>query len=124
MGAKRYAYEDKNGVIHITVAGVNKRKGAEELAKMGGLDAFNDDMIFVTAGGTTATYNDVESNPLITASGNVLRLTSNVYISDTTKHISRDGAYILLTDIDPEERNNYIKFNYQMCKEYVNTIDI
>lgn len=124
MGAKRYAYEDKNGDIHITVAGVNKRKGALELAKMGGLDAFNDDMIFMSAGGTTATYNDAESNPLITASGNVLRLTSNVYIADTTKRISRDGAYILLTDIDPEERNNYIKFNYQMCKEYVNTVDI
>ena len=124
MGAKRYAYIDDKDGLHITIAGVGKEKGAKELEKMGGLNAFKDDMTFTKAGGQIATYNDFEAPPLITAFGDTLRLTSNVHLEDTTKRISRTGEYILLTDTDPEERLNYIKLTLQMCKEYVNAIDI
>lgn len=39
-GAKKYAYEAQDGSFHITVAGVNKRAGAEEMLEAGGLEAF------------------------------------------------------------------------------------
>jgi hypothetical protein len=124
MGAKRYAYIDDKDELHITIAGVGKEKGAKELEKMGGLNAFKDDMTFIKSAGQIATYNDFEAPPLITAFGDILRLTSNVHLEDTTKRISRTGEYILLTDTDPEDRLNYIKLTLQMCKEYVNAIDI
>lgn len=39
-GAKKYAYTDDKGKLHLTVAGVKKIQGAEELEKAGGLEAF------------------------------------------------------------------------------------
>ena len=39
-GAKKYADEDQDGKLHITIAGVNKRAGAKELEAAGGLPAF------------------------------------------------------------------------------------
>jgi len=124
MGAKRYAYIDEEDKLHITIAGIGKKEGAKELEKKGGLDAFKDDMVFTKSAGQIATYNDFEAPPLITAFGDCLRITSNVHLQDTSKRISRTGEYILLTDTDPEERLNYIKLTLQMCKEYVNAIDI
>lgn len=58
LGAKRYAYEDDQGKLHLTVAGVNKRDGEKELARRGGLDIFKDNLVFYDAGRTTLTYND------------------------------------------------------------------
>lgn len=43
QGAKRYAYKDDGGKIHITVSGVNKEKGAKQLKS---LDEFRDGFIF------------------------------------------------------------------------------
>ena len=40
MGAKKYAYVDLADRLSITVAGVGKSKGAEELKKRGGLESF------------------------------------------------------------------------------------
>lgn len=80
LGAKKYAYEDHKG-LHITVAGVGKKKGAEELKAAGGLEAFKpavwerdekgrfvkgpdgkrilkEGVVFRAAGGTEAIYND------------------------------------------------------------------
>lgn len=124
MGAKRYAYIDEKDSLKITIAGINKKIGAKELLKKGGLQAFTDGVIFYEGGGQIATYNDKEQPPIITAFGDCLRLTSNLYLEDTAKRISRTGEYILLTDSDPNDRLNYIKFVYQMCKEYMNKLDI
>ena len=38
--------------LHITIAGVNKKKGAIELEQHGGLDAMQEGFTFVDAGGT------------------------------------------------------------------------
>ena len=57
-GAKKYAYEDQDGMLHVTVSGVNKKIGAEELARKGGLEAFRPDFVFKDAGGTESIYND------------------------------------------------------------------
>ena len=61
-GAKKYAYtqKDKDGQIrlHITIAGVNKKTGAEELEDAGGLDAFLADKFVFSKGETEAAYVD------------------------------------------------------------------
>lgn len=59
LGAKKYAYEDERG-LHITIAGVGKKKGAEELLKHGGLDALKIGFTFEDAGGTESVYNDTD----------------------------------------------------------------
>ena len=42
LGAKRYVYVDEKGNLTVTIAGVNKEKGAEELILIGGMNAFMD----------------------------------------------------------------------------------
>lgn len=83
LGAKRYAYEDETGAIHLTVAGVNKKAGEEELARRGGLEIFTDGLIFYDAGRTTLTYND--------------EYPSNIYMehSNYTMSLSRDYSALL-----------------------------
>lgn len=44
LGAKRYAYEDANGDLHITVSGVNKKKGVNALN--GNIKNFTDGLVF------------------------------------------------------------------------------
>ena len=44
LGAKRYAYRDQEGELHITVSGVNSKLGVHSLN--GSLDNFKKDMIF------------------------------------------------------------------------------
>lgn len=44
-GAKKYAYES-DGKLKITVAGVPKKEGAEELKRKGGLDALKPGFVF------------------------------------------------------------------------------
>lgn len=57
LGAKKYVYEE-NGKLHCTIAGVNKKKGGEELEKHGGIEAFEPGFVFTEAGGTESVYND------------------------------------------------------------------
>ena len=59
LGAKKYALE-KNGKLEITIAGVNKKLGAEELAEIGGLEALKIGTVFKKAGGTESVYNDCD----------------------------------------------------------------
>ncbi len=56
QGAKRYAYEDDDG-IHITVSGVNKKKGASQIKS---LDEFRDGLVFdyEHSGKSILHYND------------------------------------------------------------------
>lgn len=92
LGAKKYAYEDDDG-LHITIAGVNKKKGATELAAAGGLDALHDGFIFREAGGTESVYNDqIEQKRWQTPAGEVY-ITRNVVIRNTTKTIGLTQEY-------------------------------
>lgn len=70
MGAKKYIYEvepipnakkwsDQHG-FHLTIAGVNKEKGAKELYEMGGFDAWHEGTVFKEAGGVQGIYNDAD----------------------------------------------------------------
>lgn len=93
LGAKKYAYEDADG-LHITIAGVNKKKGAEELAASGGLEALHDGFVFRAAGGTESVYNDkIDQKRWRTPAGDEIYITRNVVIRNTTKTIGLTQEY-------------------------------
>lgn len=92
LGAKKYAYVE-NGKIGITIAGVSKKKGAEELKEAGGLKAFREGMVFRKAGGTESKYNDHPEVDYIEREGKQIRITSNVYISESEYTLGITGEY-------------------------------
>lgn len=93
MGAKKYAYEDPAGQLHITVAGCGKSKGAKELAARGGLEAFKEGFTFYEAGGTESIYNDIRDPFKVNIDGNSLFITSNVLIKESTYTLGVTGEY-------------------------------
>lgn len=106
LGAKKYAYEDMKGKLHITIAGVNKKKGAEELKAAGGLEALKDGFVFREAGGTESVYNDFpDIDRWRTPEGDEIRITRNVVIKETTKTIGLTQEY---KDLLTRCRRNYI----------------
>lgn len=96
MGAKKYAYEE-DGTLHLTVAGVNKKKGAVELAEHGGIEAFQEGFIFKDAGGTESIYNDYPAVDHVKIQGHELKITRNVVIRPSTYElgITAEYSYIL-----------------------------
>lgn len=88
MGAKKYVYEDAKG-LHITIAGVNKSKGAAEL---GNIENFKEGFIFKLAGGTESIYND-NVYMEIERDGHKLVITDNVVIRDSTYTLGLSGDY-------------------------------
>ena len=93
MGAKKYAYEDPAGQLHITVAGCGKSKGAKELASRGGLEAFQEGFTFYDAGGTESIYNDIRDPFKVNIDGHSLLITSNVLIKESTYTLGVTGEY-------------------------------
>lgn len=101
LGAKKYAYEDQDGELHITIAGVNKSKGAAELESKGGLDAFisaadpDHELVFSEAGGLDAVYNDVaEPFTYICRGGLSVTVTSNVCLRPSTYTLGLSQDYL------------------------------
>lgn len=92
LGAKKYCYEDEKG-LHLTVAGVNKKLGAAELLEKGGLDAFDEGIIFRKAGGTESIYNDIAEPFEIVRDGHSLWITSNLVIKPSTYTLSITDDY-------------------------------
>lgn len=82
-GAKKYCYTDDNGILHLTVAGVIKDKGARELEKHGGINAFNLNFTFIEGGGLEAIYNDDPEIKTYTVDGHTIDITSNVVLRDS-----------------------------------------
>lgn len=104
MGAKKYAYIDDKDKLHITIAGVNKRKGVDELNEFAkehrlkdGLDALREDFTFYNAGGTEAVYND-EPIEEYTYNGKTFYVPTNVVIKDSTYTIGLSNDYLKLLD--------------------------
>ena len=100
LGAKKYAYRTMDGKLHITISGVNKTKGAEELEAAGGLDALEDGFVFRNSGKTEVKYYDSD-----TAYGDyqvgdkVIHIGKNVTILDTTYTVGLTDEYkTLLSD--------------------------
>ena len=94
MGAKKYAYI-KDGKMQVTIAGVNKKKGREQLAAAGGLDAMVDGFVFKGVN-SNAIYND-SVNTILHKYGHKIRITRNVALeeSDYTLGLTGDYEYIL-----------------------------
>lgn len=80
LGSKKYVLEDSSGKLHITIAGVNKKKGAEEL---GCIENFREGFTFRKAGGTESVFND-NVDTIIEREGRALRITDNIVIRDST----------------------------------------
>lgn len=102
LGAKKYAYTDQNGKLHLTVAGVAKKAGAAEL---GDIHNFNEGFIFRKAGGLAAYYNDQMKPVDVTYKGHKLQISSNVcllpseYTLGLTPDYSRLIYFLMNTDI-------------------------
>lgn len=82
LGAKKYAFL-QNGKVGITVSGLSKKKGAEELEKKGGLRRFQRNEVFYNSGRTIAQYNSAKVHE-ITVDGCTFSTASNLAIVDTT----------------------------------------
>lgn len=89
MGAKKYVLEDSNKKLHITIAGVDKKKGGTEL---GTLENFREGFIFNDAGGTESVFND-HVNMTIEREGHRLKITDNVVIRDSTYTLGLTEEY-------------------------------
>lgn len=94
LGAKKYAYIEREGEgVHCTIAGVNKKKGGEELDRFGGLSAFEEGFVFKDAGGTEALYNDDPQISEIEIDGHILEITANVAILPSEYTLGITGEY-------------------------------
>lgn len=92
MGAKKYAFEDNEGKINVTVSGVNKKAGALELAAAGGLEAFKEDFVFSAGGGMDPKYND-RTNMDIDIDGHRLHIGPNICLRPSTYTLSLGRDY-------------------------------
>lgn len=81
LGAKKYAF-NTDGKIGVTVAGLSKKLGAEELEKTG-LKDFKIGKVFTRSGRTTAYFNNQPIHT-ITVNGVKIKTGSNIAIVDTT----------------------------------------
>ena len=94
LGAKKYVLEDQNRKLHITIAGVNKAKGGEEL---GTIDNFTEGFIFRKAGGTESVYND-NVNMDIEREGHKLHLSDNIVIRNSEYTLGITAEYRRILD--------------------------
>lgn len=112
-GAKKYAYEYDDGSTHVTISGVNKRKGAAELQAAGGLDVLKPGFVFRAAGGTESVYNDF-SDYDVEIDGHVLHISPNICIKDSTYTLTYSPDYDRLLS-DPflmrKIRHSFSDFN-------------
>lgn len=90
MGAKKYAYEDPDGSLHITVSGVNKKLGAQEL---GSIERFNEGFVFRKGGGLAALYNDFPEVSKVRIQNKPLDITSNVALFPSTYTLGLAADY-------------------------------
>lgn len=109
LGAKKYAFL-QNGKLGITVSGLSKKKGAEELERKGGLRRFQRNEVFYNSGRTIAQYNSAKVHE-ITVDGCTFSTASNLAIVDTTYTLGISDTMLdiierLQGDQDYEEKIN------------------
>lgn len=99
LGAKKYVYR-QDGKLHVTIAGVTKKKGGEELEEHGGISAFKEGFTFRKAGGTESLYNDYPPMDHVIIDGHYLPITSNVVIRDSEYTLGITAEYAKLLSED------------------------
>lgn len=87
MGAKKYCYEDSDG-LHLTLSGVSK-SGVKEL---GSIDNFKEGFIFRESAGNESYYND-DVDEWIKIDGHDVHVTSNVAIYPSTYELGLTMDY-------------------------------
>ena len=89
LGAKKYVYEYADGVVHCTIAGVNKKLGGKELMNVSRetgkdpLQLFTDGFVFKLAGGNEVIYNDFPNDEEI-----------ELYVNGKNEIITRNESII------------------------------
>lgn len=102
-GAKKYATTyKKGGPITTTIAGVNKKRGGNELEDHGGFDAFRPGFVFRKAGGTDLIYNDAPDVEPLEIDGHTLEITKNVVIMDGEYTLGITAEYAKLLGYEME----------------------
>lgn len=102
LGAKKYAF-NQNEKIGITVAGLNKKSGAQELERKGGLSNFKIGTEFFDSGRKTVYYND-DKKHFITIQGCQIENASNIALVDTTYTLGMTDVMLsILNGLESEE---------------------
>lgn len=96
LGAKKYAYEDEKG-LHITISGVNKKLGANELNK---IENFSVGFTFKDAGGITLYYNDNVGIHTETINGVSFTTASNIGAVNSTYTLGVTDEYAELVGLN------------------------
>lgn len=105
LGAKKYVYRDDKR-LNVTISGVVKEKGGEELEENGGIEAFKEGFTFRKAGGTSILYNDIPEIDKYNYKGEDIIITKNAVIRESTYTIGITEEYrelinsILLKEIN------------------------
>lgn len=90
LGAKKYAYEDLNGELHITVSGVSKIAGAKELKR---LENFKEGFVFRHIDKLMTKYNDDPEPKRIRIQGHWIEITSNAALLPDTYTLGLSDDY-------------------------------
>lgn len=102
LGAKKYAF-NQNGKIGITVSGLNKKSGAQELERKGGLSNFKIGTEFFDSGRKTVYYND-DNKHFITVQGCKIENASNIALVDTTYTLGMTDVMLsILSGLESEK---------------------
>lgn len=102
LGAKKYAF-NQSGKIGITVAGLNKKSGAQELERKGGLSIFKIGTEFFDSGRKTVYYND-DKKHFLTVQGCQIENASNIALVDTTYTLGMTDVMLsILNGLESED---------------------
>lgn len=118
-GAKKYAYSTRSDGPHITVAGVPKRSGAEELLYKGGLPAFKPGFVWSDISKLEAVYNDENVGWRI-VDGRRINITKNIVLRPTTYKMSLTDDYSALLE-DSAQMLSLAHKNWLNCQLRKNT---
>ena len=102
LGAKKYG-GIVDGKMELTIAGVNKQWGAEELTERGGLEELENGFTFYKAGGLNAQYNDIPAIDEWTVDGHMLKITSNVYLYPSEYTVGDTADFIRLLYVNKKD---------------------
>lgn len=111
MGAKKYAYVDSKGELHVTISGVPKKsESMTSAAELGSIDNFDRGFTFTHCGGSELRYHDLAAPVTVSLpddNGRMHKVTygSNISIVDSTYTLGLDSAYEKL--IKTIQDNNY-----------------
>lgn len=106
LGSKKYVYEDMDGKLHITIAGVGKESGAKELEK---IENFQEGFIFRKSAGMEAVYNDTELPDPMQIDGHTLEFTPNIYLHDSEYTLGLTMEYKTIFRLTQEQFDKIAK---------------